>query len=294
MSEKIKTKFDPKDKVVVGIDGKERLPKVALWAADVAQRKGTPLVVVASYAMPSNRESVVVTKPTQSQRDAADQHLANVAHGLAKDFPDLSIELVATEDDPSEALTAATHSAWMVAIGATTLTGLASAVLGKVSTQVVAQAHGPVAIIPDVEVKKDGPIVLALDLSHPVKEATEYAFEIGRFTGQPLKVVYAWEGQRVPAKTSAGVYDASMPHLATDMGQAVFMTAKKYPDVKVSYEAIPGDSVKVLREVSKEARAIIMGSRRMIAGLVGLVSGSTSRKLIDHTNCPLLIVPNVR
>jgi nucleotide-binding universal stress UspA family protein len=69
----------------------------------------------------------------------------------------------------------------------------------------------------------------------------------------------------------------------------------RYPDVKYRTEVVPGDSVaSALIDFARSVSAglLVVGSRGL-GGFRGLVMGSTSRNLIEHASCPVLVVPTV-
>lgn len=291
MSYPIKSSLDARNRIVVGVDGKRQPSPAVQWAADVASRRGLGLALVYAYGVQYSREVIVTTEPSQSQRDFASKTLTDVADAVAADYPDLDLALVATKEDASTMLAEATKQAWLVVLGATTMSGLAAAMLGKTSTETIRKAKGAVAIVPETEVQWDKPVVLAIDLDRDSAATKEFAFEIAHWVERPLRVVHAWGMPRIPASTGETTYDGSMPHDLRDrMAAAVREASAKYPDVEVSYEPMQGDPVTVLRAVSEDARVMIMGSRGMVSGIVGTVAGSTSRKLIDRTKSPLIVI----
>lgn len=60
---------------------------------------------------------------------------------------------------------------------------------------------------------------------------------------------------------------------------------------EIHTELIEGDPAESIIEMAKtrESGVIVMGSRGL-GGLVGLVLGSTSQKVVSHAPCPVLIV----
>jgi nucleotide-binding universal stress UspA family protein len=73
------------------------------------------------------------------------------------------------------------------------------------------------------------------------------------------------------------------------MAETVAGLSEKYPDVKVERRLRQGRPAKALAEMSREAALVVVGSRGH-GGFASLVLGSTSRSLLNHANCPVLVV----
>ena len=61
----------------------------------------------------------------------------------------------------------------------------------------------------------------------------------------------------------------------------------------VSVRALSGFVVKELVDASKEADLVVLGTRS-VSGLARLLVGSVSAEVIQHSLCPVVIVPHKR
>jgi nucleotide-binding universal stress UspA family protein len=124
------------------------------------------------------------------------------------------------------------------------------------------------------------PVVLGTDGSPAANRAAEVAFAEAQL--RDVELILAHHG---PAG-NAGFWAAAGDAGGLGIGA-------RYPDVKYRTEVVPGDSVaSALIAFARRTSAglLVVGTRGM-GGFRGLVMGSTSRNLIEHAACPVLVIP---
>jgi nucleotide-binding universal stress UspA family protein len=117
--------------------------------------------------------------------------------------------------------------------------------------------------------------------------------------GAVLEVVHAWSisHDRPPAPLSPGVPIPAhlMPELQRE-AEAVLATAVAHipagSGVTVEPSLVPADAATTLVEKSAHADVIVVGTRGL-SRFVEFVIGSTSKTVIDHAHCPVIVVPPV-
>ncbi len=142
----------PDAPVVVGVDDSHGADEAVVFAADVAERWGAPLVVVAAWTVPDitvvdGYSAVDVTPLVEWARRSAGTS-ADVAVDLARsDRPGLQGVTRVVQQRPAQALSDASAEAGLVVVGARGRGGLGSLFLGSVSHAVIHQADCPVAVV---------------------------------------------------------------------------------------------------------------------------------------------------
>ncbi|MFJ5599950.1 universal stress protein [Micromonospora parva] len=126
--------------------------------------------------------------------------------------------------------------------------------------------------------------------------AAEIAFAQAQLRDVELILAYPQPARR----SSAGAIATGHPGfwvMVGDPAAGALGIGARHPDVKCRAEVVPGrDSVasaliSFARRTS--AKLLVVGSRGL-RGFRGLVVGSTSRNVIEHAPCPVMVVPAVR
>ena len=128
------------------------------------------------------------------------------------------------------------------------------------------------------------PVVLGTDGSPGANRAAEVAFAEAQLRDVELILAHH-------QPTASGD-----PGFWTTVGDAGALgVGARYPDVKYRTEVVPGDSVaSALSAFARRTSAglLVVGTRGL-GGFRGLLMGSTSRNLIEHASCPVMVVPGV-
>ncbi|MFC7535586.1 universal stress protein [Actinoplanes sp. GCM10030250] len=281
--------------VVVGFDGSATARSAVHYGAREAQRRGCELHIEHVLGWP------VILPPFHAPYDKYDQGprtamldlLAKAAHEVQQEYADLPVTTHLLDGSAGAVLRDASRSAQLLVVGHRGSGGFAGLLTGSVATQVAGHAHCPVIVVRgDDHVSDDGPIVVGTDGSSGSRTAAEAAFAQARL--RDTEVVLAHQPAR---RSSAGaIATSNLPFWATvgDSSAGAHGISDQHPDVEYRTEVVSGESA---------AAALITFSRRISAGLLvvgsrglggfsGLVMGSTSRSLIDHAPCPVMVVPS--
>ncbi|MEV4279605.1 universal stress protein [Actinoplanes xinjiangensis] len=281
--------------VVVGFDGSATARSAVHYGAREAKRRGCALQITHALGLP------VILPPFHAPYDLYDQGpraamldlLAKAAHEVHQEHPDLPVTTRLLDGAASAILLDASRSAQLLVVGHRGSGGFAGLLAGSVSTQVAGHAHCPVLIVRgDDQLSDDGPIVVGTDGSAGSRAAAEAAFTQARLRSAEL--VLAYHSAR---RSSAGAIATSTLPFWTTVGDSAAGThgiSARYPTVEYRTEVVSGESpAAALMAFSGRITAdlLVVGSRGL-GGFSGLVMGSTSRSLIEHAPCSVMVVPS--
>lgn len=188
---------------------------------------------------------------------------------------------------PAHVLREAAEAAALLVLGVRRLIGVegAFATRGK-GHLLVGHLPCPLVLVPDTSAgtPADAPVVVGVDGSTSSLAAIDLAFAEADAARVELVAVEV----RRPR-------DAAWPEFLEDAGLHLseLMAGRRgrYPDAKVRHEILSGDPALVLASASRHARCLVVGTRGR-GGFRGMLVGSTSRALVNHTDCPLLVAPS--
>lgn len=286
--------------IVVGVDGSNASFDAVRWATRAAELRGASLCLVAAYentdvyttlaALPPRLGSTLELETTKIL-DAA----SAIARVAAKDADSLSVDTEVVAGPAIPALLDRSSSAQMIVVGTRGNGEYFAELLGSVSGAVSERAECPVAVISGIPSSGElaGPVVLGVDGSQASSRAVGIAFEEASLRGADLIAVHTWTEDAVSWKIHSDKDKEEMSSARNDAGWVVLTESlagwqEQYPDVRVDRMVEHGHPVKKIRELSKGAQAVVVGSRGR-GGFTGLLLGSTSRSLSHLLDCPLII-----
>jgi nucleotide-binding universal stress UspA family protein len=183
------------------------------------------------------------------------------------------------DGSPTAVLIDASRDAQLLVVGHRGTGGFAGLLAGSTATQLAGHAACPVTVVRDVNTDDDV-IVLGMDRSPHALAAADVAFAEAR--RQNAELVIISHGQTL-SETEPDPLTAQVEQLA-----------RHYSDVKYRREAANGaTAATALIDTANRLHAsmIVVGSRGH-GGFRGLITGSTSRALVDHAGCPVTVVPS--
>ncbi len=275
---------EAKDRIVVGTDGSRRADRAVDWAAGRAAALGLPLLilhVVPGRPTPSTPLTAVTASFEEGFHEEALERLERVVRRAHELHADLDVTGEIVEGNAAHVLAQASKEAALVVVGARGESAPVTVrLLGGVCDQVTAYAVGPIAVIPDEEhASPDGPVVLGVDESPEARAAMWFAFETAAARGVPVVAIHAWQ-DRDSREIVARV---------TDIVDGMLTEARaEYPEVPVEVRVIHGKPHHELVQASKEAGLVVVGSRG-IGGFTGLLLGSTSKRVLRDSHCPVVV-----
>ncbi len=282
--------------IVVGIDGSPSSLAALDYAAALAERRGAPLHLVHGYQLPSYSYDIIgLPLPSEPTEDGIREQVQNLLRDLVwrlrHEHPHL-VDAQAKQIDasPASVLIEQSRTAQVVVVGSRGIGGFSELLLGSVSAQVAAHAHGPVIVVrppvPDETIAPGpeqprhelplGPVLVGFDGSAASLAALEFAVEEAVQREAPLIMV------NVDYRKSR---DAE--NLLTDAAEP---WAAKHPELSIELRTERGEHpAHTLLQMSRNAALTVVGCRGL-GGFAGLLLGSVSRTLVHHADGPVAVI----
>jgi nucleotide-binding universal stress UspA family protein len=183
----------------------------------------------------------------------------------------------------ANALLTEAPGAELVVVGSPEHGKLGSALLGSTATAVTAKAPCPVVVVRGTATP--GPVLVGTDGSADSEAAVLFGFEEAARSGSALEVIYCWQ----PQNRHDAPIDGAEELLRNWLAESLAPYRKKFPEVGVRAEVVAGRAAVVLAERSGGGSLLVVGSRGR-GGVAGLLLGSVSQSLLQHSNCPVAVV----
>jgi nucleotide-binding universal stress UspA family protein len=143
-----------------------------------------------------------------------------------------------------------------------------------------------------------GSIVVGHDGSLDSDHALDVAFDLADKLGVGVSIVRSWSIDTAP---HGALYDhgyVSSFDEVTEKVRALLQAdttaiASRHPAVPVHYSAALAQPAEFLTDLSSSALMLVVGPRGL-GGFAGLVLGSVSSQCVQHSKCPVLVVPSHR
>jgi nucleotide-binding universal stress UspA family protein len=282
--------------VVVGVDNTDTSLHAARWAASLAAREDSELHIVGAYdASTSNYAPglVIPQEVVEAIAGEAKDAVTNAASAALEVEPDLRIRTSVGEGDAARTLLEVGKDATAIVIGTRRLGGVKGLLLGSVGVTLAAHYHGRVVVIGGDP--GSGPVVVGVGDTPISDPAVQQAYRQADSLGVPLVAVHTWAQLDADALYGFGIEPEAVERMSAEATEAVAERmagySQDYPDVAVERVVVPDDPSKAILDVAKDrgASLIVVGSRGR-GGFKGMLLGSTSQKVLQHAEAPVMIV----
>jgi nucleotide-binding universal stress UspA family protein len=288
--------------VVVGFDGSSSARAAVQYGVGEALLRGCDLRLVHAFSWP------LIYPPFGAEYDPHDhgprvamlKMLTAMARDVQRDHPDLAVDTRIVDGSPGGVLVAASSDATVLVVGHRGMGGFTGLLAGSVGMQTTGHAHCPVVVVrgkPTTAAGPQpggGPIVLGFDGSPSASMAANAAFAQAQRWGDELLVVHHHPPHTARAEAEAAVAGHRSPRCTTDeFAASLSVAAAGYADVMYRTEVVHGGSAAtalIAAARSVDAGLLVVGARG-VGGFRGLVMGSTSRSLVEHAPCPVMVIP---
>jgi nucleotide-binding universal stress UspA family protein len=279
--------------IVVGIDGSDSARKAMEWAADEAQNRQVPLVMVhARYAGP--RFALTPGTATTIEAEATGygaELLEQAIAVLTVRNPTLTVRSELVAERPAQALIDASRGAGLVVVGRGSEGRVGAFLLGSIASRVVAHADSPTVVVREPADPADFKIVVGVSTSSGGWAAMRFACEEAQVRSGQVLGIRCWSdagfglaGIGYMVTASLERWEAAEQQLLEDW---LARARAEYPDVVIKgrLSNLPLDSA--IEETSRRAAMVVLGTRTAEAGSTKL--GPAASWAISHAHCPVVV-----
>ncbi|MGW5740481.1 universal stress protein [Amycolatopsis sp. NPDC003861] len=290
------TANDPR--ITVGVDGSAGSTAAVAWAAKLASRRRLQLKIVhglqvAGLYYGGGMTGIGAATLFEAVQKDGERAVADARALAASVDKDLVIVTDLPNDPPVPMLIDESRHARMLVVGRTGTGGFADMLIGGTAASVAAHAHCPVAVVRGHHDSTAGPVAVGIDGSPNSEQAIGVAFEEASLRGVPLVAVHAWND--ITYEDTRGTARILTQPESLEEGEDRLLTERlagwpeKYPDVEIRRVLVRDRPRHALLEISAQAQLVVVGSRGR-GGFTGMLLGSTSQALVQHAQCPVLVV----
>lgn len=290
--------------ILLGVDGSAASYKAAWWAANYAAHSHLKLSIVVAYSLPGYAAvSFDATYTAMGDDNAAwadSQSILAKAKAIALEqgLAEKDVYTFVVTGDPASTLVELSRNYDLIVIGNRGKGGLAERLLGTTSSNLPAYAYCPVIVVPYTDddgnmVHLDSSIhdvVVASDESRWGARAIDVAGDLAAGWSAKLTVVTAAPVQNRKGSKAEEEIRAALSSTAEGQDGRIQRIRDAYPDLEIESKTVPETASKALLAEADHADVIVVGSRGR-AGLTGLLFGSKSQDLIQHSPKPVYVVP---
>lgn len=306
------------NRVVVGYDASPESKEAVRWAAIVAERRSSAILVVSATGADDTGASA-----KNPEYGIIGEHMAytTAEEGaeLARQTANVKADAIGVHQDPATVLTEYSEDAQLVIVGHRGSGQLRAGFLGSVAFAVTTHAKCPVAVVRESQSglpTAERPSVIGFDGSKHSIAALHQAAQWASETNSLLRIVVAWAGRTGQVRnygTRTGEEPAEQDSEASstirDYGQssaahredevqlraeqiaqdAVDEVHKVHPGLKVEKVVAAGRPSDVIVTASADASVVIVGARGR-GNFASLLLGSVSREVIEQAKSAVYVV----
>lgn len=287
--------------IIVGVDGSPASREAIRWAVREAKLRNVALSIVhavppvphaaVEFVSAAGLDAVQQERVAEGQRVISDAiDLARVAEAETPGRPlDVSGEVIEGPAVPT--LVDLSKAARLMVVGPRGLGMIGEILLGSVTTELVRNAHCPVAVIhgraATAAQPNRLPVVVGIDGSPTSALATEIAFDEASWRGVDLIAVHAsvdGSALALPDAEWAALTGGSEAVLA----ECLAGFQERYPDVTVHRLLVLDRPARHLIDHSKSAQLVVVGSHGR-GGFAGMLLGSVSNAVVHASQTPVIV-----
>jgi nucleotide-binding universal stress UspA family protein len=281
--------------IVAGIDPDPGKRTALAWAADEADRRHLPLLLVLAQNVPTPGYRPAGGLPSWEEWNKAlhasgERVLKEAVAFVESRHPQVPVSGLLAEGHPAWVLREQAQNATEIVLGSWHLSALQELFTSAaVTLPLIAHAPCPVVVVPESEHITQQPpyFVVGVDGSPHSAAAVDFAFEETALRGAILRALYVWHPPRLGVLDE----DAAAQDCRRLLSETVAGRTAAHPEVELHHEVVQGHPVQVLAKASEHALGLVVGTRGH-GGFTGMLLGSVSQGVLHYARCPVITVPH--
>ncbi|HCU96967.1 MAG TPA: universal stress protein [Actinobacteria bacterium] len=276
--------------IVTGVDGSEESLRAAAWAAQEAELRHTPLVIVSVLPpLPWLTPPESVPALTTAAREGLELALAMAAERAKEQVAALKVETELLSGRPGQVLAERAAEASMLVVSSSGADGFAAATPGSVSRYAAAHAPCPVVVVRGEATATHREVVVGVsDPDLPdAAAALGFGFAEAALRGTRLVAVSAWYWPVAGGRVGHAQLPGDAPRRLTE---ALASYRVRYPGLEVSGDVVSAHPGRVLAGASTRADLVVLG-RPEVPGQTTAGLGSVTHAVLNHAHGPVAIIP---
>ncbi|CUR55147.1 putative universal stress protein A [metagenome] len=288
----------PAGTIVVGIDGSASSNQALHWAIAQARLEHRPLTLaygVTPHTTWLDQGGLDRGMVLDSMRSDGVALLEKARDTVTEQDAGIEVHLVLRLVDPRVLLLDLAHAANLIVLGSHGRGPIRSLLLGSVGLAVSQHATCPVVVLRPHQtgIVRRG-VLVGIDDTEGSRTVLEVAYRLASQRSLPLTILHCFWDVRTevdgPAVVTPG--DDSLAPEQLVVAEAVSGMSEKFPDVHVTRTLARGLADNGLVAASRQMDVVVVGSHHR-GVLDGLVFGDVSRRVLEHAECVVLVVPVV-
>ncbi len=274
------TDFEPRGRIVVGVDGTAPSQAALRWALRRAERDGTELVLA---HVVDDALGEMGSPYGADARNAARELLDRTRAEVADDHAQVKISSVLTDGSVAWALAHATRPGDLLVIGTHKTGYLHGRVLGSRSVQIATAAPCDVAVVPDVELRFRRGVVAGIDRAMTAESVARAAALEAAGLGDEVLFLHA-----TPRIPGAGVESVRADTAQNDVVTTAVRAARQiHPQLEIRARIAHRDPAEVLLDAARDRALLVLGPGSLEPTRSPI--GSVLHDVLLNVNAPVLI-----
>ncbi|HEU5268751.1 MAG TPA: universal stress protein [Jatrophihabitans sp.] len=282
-------------RIVVGVNDSPGARSACGWAAAEWRIRGGQLVIVHVPAVP-RPEPIAGTGPDgigPNEPELAGLALLDeLVSGIRSRYPDIPVKTLLGHGDPAGSLIDLSALSDLMVLGTTGSGSNLTSLIGSVSSRVAAQAHCPVAVVPELlpaRTTRSGEptIVVGISDTDAGRAALRFAFEEAACRRVGVTAVRGWEDGDPGSEAAASL--AQRQAAARQLRAIVAGSRRDYPDVRVRSLLLHAHPAQAVLQATRDAELLVIGSHHS-GNRWSSRLGPVPQTILHHTSCPVVLI----